>query len=82
MTTPPGDTPARSRLRPAEPRPTRWYEYSHTATGPEYWLRYLIGEPHDFAYAVPRRIACRILRRHNATCAGRLDHQHLRRRTS
>ncbi|WP_435252045.1 hypothetical protein [Streptomyces tendae] len=56
------------------PPPPRWYEYSHTATGAEYWLRYLVGEPREFAYAVPRRIACRLLGRHNTTCRGRRDH--------
>ena len=43
-----------------------------------YLIRYLIAEPRDAAYALPRRIACRLLRRHNATCDGRPDHQHLR----
>ncbi|WP_329338569.1 hypothetical protein OG866_27045 [Streptomyces sp. NBC_00663] len=67
------DPRVRLHLR-TKPRPPRWYEYSPAATGPEYWLRYLLGEPRDFAYAVPRRIACRLLGRHNATCRGRADH--------
>ncbi|MEU2992575.1 hypothetical protein ABZ772_19805 [Streptomyces griseoincarnatus] len=69
---------ARTRLQPRQPRqpppPPRWYEYSHTATGAEHWLRFLIGEPREFAYVVPRRIACRLLGRHNTTCRGRTDH--------
>ena len=54
------------------PRSAGWYRPRndcHTAL--EYWLRYALSEPRDFAYCVPRRIACRILRQHNATCAGR-----------
>ncbi|MFD5251320.1 hypothetical protein ACFWM5_00555 [Streptomyces bobili] len=62
-------------LLPREPSPPpRWYEYSHTATGLEYWARFLIGEPREFAYVVPRRLACRLLGRHNVTCRGRTDH--------
>jgi len=53
------------------PPPPRWYEYSYTATGPEYWLRFLISEPREFAYVVPRRVACRLFSRHNPTCIGR-----------
>lgn len=56
------------------PRPPRWYEYSPAATGLEYWARFLVGEPREFAYVVPRRIACRLLGRHNVTCEGRTDH--------
>ncbi|MBK3556287.1 hypothetical protein JHN55_07005 [Streptomyces sp. MBT56] len=55
--------------RPAPERP-RWFEYSYTATGFTYWLRYLISEPREFAYVAPRRLACR-LGRHNPTCVGR-----------
>lgn len=40
-------------------------------TAAEYWIRYALTEPRDFAYSAPRRIACRILGRHNATCIGR-----------
>ncbi|MFF7899969.1 hypothetical protein ACFZCV_14410 [Streptomyces sp. NPDC007920] len=58
--------------RQAPPAP-RWYEYSHTATGLVYWLRFAIGEPREFIYVVPRRIACR-LGWHNVTCRGRRDH--------
>lgn len=61
----------RDALHAQPPRPLRWYEYSYTATGLEYWLRYLISEPREFTYAVPRRIACRLLGRHNDTCVGR-----------
>ncbi|MFE5258250.1 hypothetical protein [Streptomyces coelicoflavus] len=61
----------RARLARTAPRPPRWYEYSHTATGLEYWARFLLGEPHEFAYVVPRRIACHLLGRHNPTCVGR-----------
>ena len=65
----------RARLQPRQPPPPpRWYEYSHTATGAKYWLRFLIGEPREFAYVVPRRIACRLFGRHNVTCQGRRDH--------
>ncbi|WP_225080459.1 MULTISPECIES: hypothetical protein [unclassified Streptomyces] len=63
------------QLHPREaPPPPRWYEYSHTATGLAYWLRFAIGEPREFIYVVPRRIACRLLRWHNVTCRGRRDH--------
>lgn len=67
---------ARARaLQPRQPpRPPRWYEYSYTATGPQYWLRFLLGEPREFVYVVPRRIACRLFGRHNVTCRGRRDH--------
>lgn len=43
-------------------------------TGLPYWLGYLMHSPAEFAYTVPRRIACRVLRRHNPTCIGRLNH--------
>jgi len=42
--------------------------------GLAYWLGYAIHEPRDFAYCAPRRLACRLLGRHNATCDGRRDH--------
>lgn len=65
----------RARLhRRQPPPPPRWYEYSHTATGLEYWLRLLFGEPREFVYVVPRRLACRVFDRHNLTCVGRIDH--------
>ncbi|MEV0691789.1 hypothetical protein [Streptomyces sp. NPDC050388] len=67
----------RARLQSRQP-PPRWYEYSYTATGAEYWLRFLTGEPREFAYVVPRRIACRLFRWHNVTCRGRADHDHPR----
>lgn len=40
-------------------------------TGPSYWLGYLRHDWHEAAYTIPRRIACRVLRRHNPTCVGR-----------
>ncbi|WP_394436273.1 hypothetical protein [Streptomyces sp. SGAir0957] len=61
-------------LTRAAPRPPRWYQYDPSATGPAYWLRYLIGEPREFVYAVPRRIACRLFGWHNVTCRGRWGH--------
>lgn len=71
----PLDSDPPAPLQPRQPPPPpRWYEYSHIATGPEYWLRFLIGEPREFAYVVPRRIACRWFGRHNVTCRGRRDH--------
>ena len=45
-----------------------------TRRGPGYWIGYAIHDPRDFAYSAPRRIACRLLGRHNATCRGRRDH--------
>ncbi|MBL3669063.1 hypothetical protein JL475_24330 [Streptomyces sp. M2CJ-2] len=69
----------RARLQSRQPPPPRWYEYSYTATGAEYWLRFLIGEPREFVYVVPRRIACRLFRWHNVTCRGRRDHPRRRR---
>lgn len=61
----------RAQLLRRQPPPPRWYEYSYTATGAEYWLRFLLGKSREFAYVVPRRIACRLLGRHNVTCVGR-----------
>lgn len=43
-------------------------------TGAAWWPGYALHEPRDFAFNAPRRIACRLLRRHNITCAGRPDH--------
>ncbi len=66
-------------LLPREPSPPpRWYEYRPTATRPEYWARFLIGEFREFAYVVPRRVACRLLGWHNVTCRGRRDHPRAR----
>ncbi|GHH87828.1 hypothetical protein [Streptomyces capitiformicae] len=59
---------ALKRCRPTVPR---WYQYSYTATGLEYWLRFLIGEPREFVYVVPRRLACRLFKWHSPTCVGR-----------
>lgn len=56
------------------PPPGLYRSRSNCRTAMEYWLRYLLGEPRDFAYAVPRRLACRWLGRHNVTCRGRRDH--------
>ncbi len=64
----------RAQLLRRQPPPPRWCEYNHTATGAEYWLRFLLGEPREFAYVVLRRLACRLLGRHNVTCRGRTDH--------
>lgn len=43
-------------------------------TGWRYWLSYLLQEPRDAAYTIPRRLACRLLLHHNTTCLGRRDH--------
>lgn len=43
-------------------------------TGLAYWLGFLRHDPGEFAYVVPRRLACRVLQRHNPTCVGRLNH--------
>jgi hypothetical protein len=67
----------RARLLRQQPPPPRWYEYSHRSdcrSAAEYWARFLIGEPREFAYVAPRRLACRLLGRHNITCHGRTDH--------
>lgn len=42
-------------------------------TAVEYWLRFAIAEPAEFAYVAPRRAACRLLSWHNVTCRGRPD---------
>jgi hypothetical protein len=56
----------------------RWwpaYRYpSDCPNAPAYWLLFALSEPREFAYVAPRRIACRLLRRHNVTCRGRADH--------
>lgn len=39
-----------------------------------YWLGLTFTDPREAAYCIPRRIACRFLGRHNATCRGRVDH--------
>jgi hypothetical protein len=41
----------------------------------EYWMRIALADPREFAYTAPRRIACRLLRHHNVTCRGRMDHE-------
>ncbi|MEU5908894.1 MULTISPECIES: hypothetical protein [Actinomycetes] len=44
----------RRQLAPRQaPPPPRWYQYSHTATGLTYWLRYAIGEPRSAAARIP-----------------------------
>ena len=54
-----------------------WFNYPYESTNVvTYWLRYALAEPIDFVYTVPRRIACRLFGRHNATCRGRVDHPH------
>lgn len=40
-------------------------------TGLQWWLGYALHEPRDFAYAAPRRLACRLAGWHNPTCVGR-----------
>ncbi|MFJ3044031.1 hypothetical protein [Streptomyces tendae] len=40
-------------------------------TGPAWWIGYALYELTEFAYVVPRRVACRLLGRHNPTCIGR-----------
>lgn len=57
--------------------PRRRWEYrarSECRNTVAYWLRYALTEPRDFVYCSRRRIACRLLGRHNVTCRGRLDH--------
>lgn len=39
-----------------------------------YWLRTAFTDPREAAYCIPRRLACRLLGRHNGTCRGRVDH--------
>lgn len=63
-----------------EPSSCRW-EYrprSECRNATAYYLRYVLTEPRDAAYALPLRVACRLFGRHNATCRGRLDHQRRR----
>ncbi|WP_143203958.1 hypothetical protein [Streptomyces kebangsaanensis] len=57
----------RRALRPATRVAPDWLD----RTGPAFWISYLLHEPRDFVYCVPRRIACRLLGRHNPTCLGR-----------
>lgn len=67
----------REALAPRQVPRRRCWEYrerSECHNAATYWLRYAITEPWDFAYTVPRRITCRLLRRHNVTCRGRTDH--------
>lgn len=67
------------RLTQAAPTSRREYRTLSECHGPvAYWLRYLLAEPRDAAYALPRRIACRVLGRHNITCQGRRDHRRRR----
>lgn len=64
-----GTTETRKRIQPA---PRRWRPtYTSDRTNlAAYYLRYLLAEPRDFTYCIPRRIACHTLGRHNATCDG------------
>lgn len=64
-------------MRQAAPSRRWWFTYSSDLRGPVYWINYVLAEPRDAAYAIPRRIACRILGRHNTTCQGRLDHKRI-----
>ncbi len=43
-------------------------------TGLAYWAGLLRHEPREAGYVIPRRLACRLLRRHNDTCIGRRGH--------
>lgn len=70
---------ARRVLIPQEPPPAPRYRPVYRARSEcrsafTYLLRYALAEPRDAAYALPRRAACRLLGRHNATCRGRPDH--------
>lgn len=57
------------------------YKPRSECTSGAIWLaRYILAEPRDAAYALPRRVACRLFGRHNATCTGRRDHQRVTRR--
>lgn len=58
---------ARGKLRVLTPRNTAW----HAHTGLARWIGHALHEPRDFAYAAPRRIACRLFGWHNPTCVGR-----------
>ncbi|MFF9215613.1 hypothetical protein [Streptomyces viridosporus] len=55
------------RLRVLTPRNSAWM----ARTGLAWWIGYALHEPREFAYTAPRRIACRLLGRHNPTCIGR-----------
>ncbi|MFJ2178901.1 hypothetical protein ACIOHE_39160 [Streptomyces sp. NPDC087851] len=55
------------QLRVLTPRNSAWM----ARTGVSWWLGYALHEPGEFAYTAPRRIACRVLGRHNPTCIGR-----------
>lgn len=67
-------------LIPRTQPPPGLYRYrSDCRNAAEYWTRFLLGEPREFLYAVPRRLACRLLGRHNVTCRGRTDHPRRRR---
>lgn len=48
----------------------RYHYRGECSTALGYWLRFALTEPREFTYVVPRRIACRLLRRHNVTCRG------------
>lgn len=41
------------------------------------WWRYVLCEPADAAYSLPRLAACRWLGRHGVVCAGKRDAVHL-----
>ncbi|MFD9306124.1 hypothetical protein ACFWCB_26305 [Streptomyces sp. NPDC060048] len=56
----------RAVRRGRAPRVLRWNPLDDR--GPGRWLRHLVYEPRDFAFAAPRRMACRLLGRHNITC--------------
>ena len=56
------------------PPPGLYLARSDCRSALTYWLRYALGEPRDFAYSAPRRIACRLFGRHNHTCRGLRNH--------
>ncbi|GGU62764.1 hypothetical protein [Streptomyces lavendofoliae] len=48
-----------------------WFSYPYESMNAvTYWLRYALSEPRDFAYAAPRRLACRFFGHHSAACRG------------
>ncbi|MFE2941027.1 hypothetical protein ACFXKG_18480 [Streptomyces sp. NPDC059255] len=61
------DNPRLRILTPITSRNSAWT----ARTGLSWWLGYALHEPREFAYVTPRRIACRVLGRHNPTCIGR-----------
>lgn len=54
------------KVRVLTPRYGAW----QARTGLGWWIGYVLYEPRDFAYAAPRRLACRLFGWHNPTCIG------------